>query len=324
MDKFDSQVSVILPTYNRANMVGRAVKSVLGQSYDNLELIVVDDASSDHTKKVIQEFDDNRLKYIRHDENQGQAAAENTGIGRSTGEYIAFIDDDVEWLPSKVKNQVDAMNNAPESVGAVHCGYYNQFNGYLREGNISTIEGNIYRDLLLKNISITTSKLLIKRQCLEECGTWDESLPGFIDYDLCLRIAKEYEFIVVPKPLVVSHSHSQPRISTGWKSSWKNMDAIIEKWGDEMKAQIGPHGVEQYKEQTLEWIYWQAAMENAKQHNKKAALSKFLEYIRLAGYNNPKRIPFFLFAILGGHRSTSYIKRIWFRVTGKPRDQVIT
>ncbi|MFP5434416.1 MAG: glycosyltransferase family 2 protein, partial [Alphaproteobacteria bacterium] len=101
-------VSVILPTYNRARTLGRSIRSVLGQGYSNLELIVVDDGSSDDTRSVIDEFDDKRLIYVPLEKNQGASAARNHGLGLVRGEFVAFQDSDDEWLADKLQQQVSA------------------------------------------------------------------------------------------------------------------------------------------------------------------------------------------------------------------------
>jgi len=97
------RISVIIPSYNRANTIGRAIQSALSQSYQDFEIIVIDDGSTDHTEEVIRSFQDSRIRYIRHNRNRGGSAARNTGIHAARGEYIAFLDSDDEWLPQKLE-----------------------------------------------------------------------------------------------------------------------------------------------------------------------------------------------------------------------------
>lgn len=99
-------VSIVIPTYNRARFLGRLVRSVLNQTYKNFEVIVADDASTDDTAEIIKTFKDDRIRYIRHESNAGAAAARNTGIKASRGEYVAFQDSDDEWLPEKLEKQM--------------------------------------------------------------------------------------------------------------------------------------------------------------------------------------------------------------------------
>ena len=120
-------VSVIIPTYNRAACLKLALASVLNQTYQNFEIIVVDDASTDGTADVVRGFADARITYVRHDVNRGKvgagAAARNSGIARAQGTYIAFLDDDDEWLPEKLARQVAVLDRGPRSVGAIYTGF---------------------------------------------------------------------------------------------------------------------------------------------------------------------------------------------------------
>src|SRR5581483_7703419 len=100
------KVSVVVSTHNRAELLHAAIASVLSQSFQDFEILVVDDHSQDHTAQVVQRFRDGRIKYLRHETRRGGAAARNTGIQNSSGEYIAFLDDDDEWLPEKLETQV--------------------------------------------------------------------------------------------------------------------------------------------------------------------------------------------------------------------------
>ena len=95
-------VSVVIPTYNRACLLGRAIQCVLNQSFQDIEVIVVDDASQDNSADIVNSLDDSRIKYLRHEKNRGGSSARNTGIKAARGEYIAFLDDDDEWMPTKI------------------------------------------------------------------------------------------------------------------------------------------------------------------------------------------------------------------------------
>jgi glycosyltransferase involved in cell wall biosynthesis len=117
-------VSVIIPTYNRAHLIGRAIQSVLKQTYQDFEVIVVDDGSIDNTEEVVKKIQENRVYYYKHDKNKGGSAARNTGISLAKGEYIAFQDSDDEWLPEKLEKQIGVFNNQTKNVGVVYTGFY--------------------------------------------------------------------------------------------------------------------------------------------------------------------------------------------------------
>ena len=125
MSKEKPTVSVIIPTYNRAKLLPRAIKSVLNQTFKDFEVIIVDDGSTDNTEEVINEFQkhNKRIKYIRHEKNKGAAAARNTGIKIAQGEYIAFQDSDDEWLPNKLEKQMEIFESAPAEIGVVYTDY---------------------------------------------------------------------------------------------------------------------------------------------------------------------------------------------------------
>ena len=113
-------ISVIIPTYNRAHLIGKAVKSVLSQTYQDFEIIVVDDGSTDNTEEIVKSFTDYKIYYICHKHNRGASAARNTGIKASRGEYIAFLDSHDEWLPEKLDKQIKTFNSESSEVGVVY------------------------------------------------------------------------------------------------------------------------------------------------------------------------------------------------------------
>src|SRR5258705_10332336 len=109
------KVSVIIPTYNRAECLRSAITNVLNQTFQDFEIVVVDDSSQDHTREVVNSLDDKRIKYIRHERNKGVAAARNTGVSNAKGDYIAFLDDDDEWFPEKLKKQCAVLEASSPS-----------------------------------------------------------------------------------------------------------------------------------------------------------------------------------------------------------------
>src|SRR5262245_9487013 len=117
------EVSVVIPTYNRAGFLKTAITSALAQTLQNFEIIVVDDASQDDTEKILRQFQDSRIRLIRHKTNQGVAAARNTGVVNSKGKFIAFLDDDDQWFPQKLEKQLRVLEKNP-TVGVVYTGSF--------------------------------------------------------------------------------------------------------------------------------------------------------------------------------------------------------
>jgi glycosyltransferase involved in cell wall biosynthesis len=199
-------VSAIVPTHNRAALVVRAVQSIMAQTYRNLEIIVVDDASTDDTRTAIERLGDTRIRYVRHDTNKGGSAARNTGIRHARGTYIAFLDDDDEWEPRKTEEQVAALQHhdvvlctsASEHAGAMELGF----------GETITLEE-------LRHGRCTaggTAVLMAKADVLEET-MFDESLPRYQDWDLFIRIGLKHEIAYLNKPLVRYNEGAHGRIT---------------------------------------------------------------------------------------------------------------
>lgn len=215
----EPMVSIIVPTYNRENVIERAVNSILRQGYEAYEVIVVDDGSADHTADVIGKIQDDRIRYIKLPENQGVAHARNVGIQEAKYDYIAFLDSDDEWMPDKLELQMKKLMNAPKQVGLVYC----RMEGMQREGKDrylcpsrdfrdTVLEGNMFELLLWKNV-IGTPSVLIRKECLEQAGGFKETLQCLEDWELFLRIARNREIGFVDEVLVKVHK-SEGSVST--------------------------------------------------------------------------------------------------------------
>ena len=201
------EVSVIIPTYNRARVLRRGVESVLAQTYQDFEVIVVDDASSDDTQDVLLKITDPRLRLIRHETNRGATAARNSGIEVATGVFVAFQDSDDEWLPEKLAKQM-ALFQANPSASVVYSGMLrNEADGtvYIPGPQIRTREGDLLDSLLYENF-VGTPSMVVRRECLEETGGFLEDLPRFQDWELVIRLAKRYPLHLVDEPLVIVHA----------------------------------------------------------------------------------------------------------------------
>ena len=212
------EVSVVIPTYNRKEMVQEAVESVLSQTYRDFELIVVDDGSEDGTGEVLREKFGERIIYL-YQKNQGVSRARNRGIETSRGKYIAFLDSDDLWLKKKLERQVQFMQQNPE---AMIC-YTDEI--WIRRGvrvnpkkKHAKHSGWIYPQCLPLCI-ISPSSVLMRRELLEEVGGFDPEFPVCEDYDLWLRVALRYPIHLIPEKLIVKRGGHPDQLS---HRSWGN------------------------------------------------------------------------------------------------------
>lgn len=222
--------SVIIPTYNHAAYLGDAVMSVLRQTYDRIEIIVVDDGSTDGTAEVVAGFGD-RVRYIWQ-ENQGLSAARNAGIRAARGEYIALLDADDMYEPAFLGTMVDLM----ESAGAdgVFCGYrfVDDADRPLPQHEARPVPaGELYRLLLDGNFLVPES-MLVRRRCYEGAGLFDESLRACEDWDMWLRLARDYTIVGTGK-ILTRHRVLAGSMSTDPVRMLENRLAVLE-------AHLGP------------------------------------------------------------------------------------
>lgn len=197
-------VSIIIPTYNRSDLLQRALRSVLAQTYDRFEALIVDDGSDEDIAAVVAGFDDPRLVHLRQPGNLGVAAARNRGLGEARGELIAFLDSDDRWEPHKLQAQVDILMRRPHKVGLIYSGVAAENERGERTLTIPTERGDVFRDMLWRNVvHFGTSSVVIRREVVNTVGLFDETLPAIEDYDYWIRIARFYEFEFAPDHLIV-------------------------------------------------------------------------------------------------------------------------
>ncbi len=210
-----SLVSIITPVYNGQDFLDRSIKSVLAQTYENWELFLIDDGSSDNSVQIIENYlEDNRIKLLRNESNSGIPTTRNKGIENSTGEFIALLDQDDEWLPHKLEKQVSRFLEIDDSFGLI----YSNVEVRTDQGILSdqkkeiepeaSIQSNL--ELMLSRNLITSPTAMVKRKALEEVGLFDESIRwGGDDYDLWIRIAHKFKFDYIDEVLCIRHEHQQ-------------------------------------------------------------------------------------------------------------------
>ena len=227
------KVSVIVPTHNRALALCRAVDSVLNQSFRDLEVLIIDDASTDHTADFVADCGDERVRYYRHDQNRGESASTNTGLLLARGEYIAFLHDDDVWLHEKLAKQVALLDASAPRVGAVYTGYTRiDLNSGKQIATVLPKErGDVLHALCAGNCIGGPSMVLVRRDCFDQVGRFDEQLVAWPDYDMWIRLARHYHFDFIGEPLVLYSEHNDS-LSANNATVLNGKEAQLVRYGD--------------------------------------------------------------------------------------------
>ena len=224
------KVSVVIATYNRASLLHRAIHSVLVQTFTNHELIIIDDGSTDYTQHVVAEFNDPRIHYFKNTINQGQAAARNLGISYARGEYIAFLDDDDECVPTRLENQVAFLDASPAEIGMVYgwMDKYDDSTHKLEHEYGSGLSGDVFELALTgRNIAVTIT-MLVRTSVAREVGGFDERLSIGEDPLFVCNISSKYRIGFQPKVVCIRHiKHGYPRMTEPSESQRLGMDKYL-------------------------------------------------------------------------------------------------
>lgn len=222
-------VSIILPAYNCAAFLPHSIGSILAQTYNSYEIIVIDDGSTDNTKEVLEPFSQ-RIKYIQFEQNRGLPIARNAGIRSAQGKYIAFIDADDLWLPEKLQTDVGYFQQHPE-VSMVFSKHINiddrgcELNGSTKKQLPS---GNIFIQLFYEQNFIISSSVVVRKEVFETTGLFDEQLVNCQDWDMWLRIAFHFKVAGINTPLV-KYRHNPHSLSKNRNNVLKYQKIVIDK-----------------------------------------------------------------------------------------------
>ena len=258
-------ISIVIPTFNHAKFISKALESVINQTYKNWEAIIIDNNSTDDTDKVINQYNDQRIKYLKINNNGIIAKSRNLGIREAKGEWIAFLDSDDEWIPEKLERQLSILRSDKE---AVFC-HTNEI--WIRNGTrVNQMKkhekyGGYIFEKCLDMCRISPSSSIIKKEVFDHIGYFDESLIVCEDYDLWLRIAAHYKVLFLDQPL-------------------------IKKYGghvDQLSRVEG--GIEKYRIQSLEKILSSKSLNKSQFNSAKEILIKKLN-IYANGVRKRKRV----------------------------------
>ncbi|MDZ8052019.1 MAG: glycosyltransferase [Aulosira sp. ZfuVER01] len=192
-------ISVVIPVYNGEKTIKRTIESVLKQNFNDLEVIVINDGSTDSTEEIIKSIPDSRLKIFSYP-NAGLPASRNRGLSLASCDFVSFIDADDIWTCDKLESQLQLLLvNKSAAVAYSWTDYIDADGEYLRSGLRVKVTGDAYSNLLLSNFLENGSNPLIRKEAFTKVGNFDESLRAAEDWDMWLRLASQYEFVVVPK-----------------------------------------------------------------------------------------------------------------------------
>lgn len=269
------KVSVVTPVRNREGEVCRAIRSVLSQTYEELEMLVVDDHSTDGTPRVVDELaaGDSRVRLLHVLKGAGAQAARNTGIRAATGEFIAFLDSDDEWLPSLLTACLSRLGQTTACVAYTEGRIIHGPAGWEEpRTGVARLETQAYRTLLLRPPGPIFSCLVVERAAIQSIGPLDEDLVAFQEWDTCLRLAERFgSFALVDEPLFLWHRHGGETISGDGRRNAAGYEQVVAKHRAAILARVGPEGLSAHYAQLArlhhrlghmgrEWRFWAKAV----------------------------------------------------------------
>jgi glycosyltransferase involved in cell wall biosynthesis len=238
-DPVPPRVTVAVTTWNRAHLVGRAIASARAQTFEDIEILVVDDGSTDGTPEVLGRVDDPRLRLVRLEQNGGISRARNTAIALARGEWLAFLADDNEWAPEYLARQLARAASRPDA-DVVYCRAWRRDGRMGNDGVMPEVvrEGQVFRHVLLGWMPLI-SCALVRVSALREVGGLDEALKASEDRDLWLRLAQRTAFVGSPDVLAVRHLHRGAHLSRNYPFIARDARVLDAKWRATVAASYG-------------------------------------------------------------------------------------
>lgn len=238
-------VTAVVTTYDRFEEATRAIESVLQQTYDPIEFLVVEDGTESGVEQWLVDEGYDSVRYVRHATNQGLSGGRNTAIALASGEYIAFLDDDDSWKPERIERQVEVVQSLPEPererVGVVYCAVEARENGQVASIIPPENSGNLRESIMRDGPSTLQSSCLFSKQVLIDIGGYDESLLSSVDHDLWLSLAiHDYNAKTVAEPLVISYDTFADSMMTNTDNRIKGVTQFVEKWRPTYVDWFGP------------------------------------------------------------------------------------
>lgn len=294
-------VSVIIPTYNRADVLPRAIDSALDQTLSDVEVIVVDDASTDHTESVVTSYDDPRVTYLSHETNQGGSAARNTGIAESSGDYIALLDSDDEWAPTKLQRQVETIERRSDEWVAAYCGTTivdDESSNRLWERVKSFVGGHqsregaeggekLVKEILMENLHTSAgSTLVVESDVVERIDGFDESFERYQDTEFLIRVLKQGKLAYVDEPLLRRYPSGGPSADAVRRANTHFLQTFAD---DVVELETRGHDVTGVHLSALAVLYL-----------REGRFDTGMEFLRAGSTPGPSQFPSLAFGVLRG------------------------
>jgi glycosyltransferase involved in cell wall biosynthesis len=246
-----SLVSVVIPTRNRSQCIDSAILSVLAQTYTDLEVLVVDDGSTDNTAQVVEEYarKDARIRLIQHSHGKGAQAARNTGIHAAQGQWIAFLDSDDQWLPDSLDVRLQIARLKGLHVVHSDCYVLKPGRAQLQQFGHPPFQGNVYRELLRRCATLFPSFLLSK-EALIRISYLDETIVSYQEWDTAIRLAKYYDFAFVQEPTFIYNCSSADTISKDLLRTAQGYEQVFLKHWWSILYHLGPKTLASHYQRT--------------------------------------------------------------------------
>lgn len=275
------KVSVIIPTFKRPDFLERAIESALHQDYKNIEVIVVDDngrgtADQLETYETVKKYTTSEnFLYIAHETNLNGSCARNTGIKSSKGDYICFLDDDDQFMPDKVRKQVDLLEGNSGDWGACYSGHTRVYPTGAKFKHIPKKRGNLYFDILAAKIDLCAgSTLMIKKDVIDKVGFFDESFTRHQDIEYILRVSKFHKIDVSNHSLVNIFMHPTSNRSKSAEQFEERKKYFLDTFNSSIKS------LPEYKQR---YVYFAHNIDIAKQYLKQKNIKKCLLFVKTSG-----------------------------------------
>ncbi|HRI05640.1 MAG TPA: glycosyltransferase family A protein [Candidatus Dojkabacteria bacterium] len=222
-------ITVVIPVYNGAETIQRAILSTLSQDYPNYEVLAVNDGSTDKTLEILKQIDSSRFRYISLDKNGGRSEARNTGVKNARGEYIAFLDADDAWMPNHLTSAIHHLSNRDSNWKATITSHL-FFNGKKWKKIIHTKEGDLFKDILMVNVSLGAgSTLVIEKSIFDEIGYFKKGLSRNEDLEFMLRYLLKYKLGATSEISVKVHGHSSKPIGEEYLKAKKEYFKVFDE-----------------------------------------------------------------------------------------------